>query len=126
MKKHKENIDKKENIASKIRFEEKLKGFIEIVDERINRLIAKGLDVCDEVRGKYDSQLEKLLEQRKELDLKKESISELSEIKWREIKDSIHQDFECLIDEVEVTYESIMVKVKHMKKNQMDLENRPT
>lgn len=116
MKKHKVIIDKKENIASRVNFDEKIKEYIEVLDERIKRLIEKGLDVSDEGTEKYDSQLEKLIKQRKELALMKNSLSELGEKKWDEIKESIHHDFECLKDEVEVTYESIMSIYNQLKK----------
>ena len=115
MKEHNTNTNKKKIVASKTRFEEKFKSFIEIVDERINRLKEKGIDVSEEGRGKYDGQIEKLKEQRKELARKLESISEANEEKWIEINENINDDYECLKDEAEVTYQSNMSEFKHMK-----------
>lgn len=116
MKKNKVIIDEKEKITSRSSFEEKIKEYIEILDERINHLIEKGLDISDEGMEKYDIQLGKLIKQRKELTLMKMNFSQLGEEKWEEVKESIHYDFDCLKDEVEVTYESIMSQFNYIKK----------
>lgn len=116
MKKHRVIDDKKENKASRLNFEKKIKEYIEILDERINHLIKKSLDISDEGREKYDVLLSKLIKQRKELALMKFNFSKLGEEKGGNVKESIHYDFECLKDEVEVTYESIISLYNYIKK----------
>ncbi len=117
MKKHRVIDDKKENKASRLNFEKKIKEYIEILDERINHLIKKSLDISDEGREKYDVLLSKLIKQRKELALMKFNFFKLGEEKGGDVKESIHYDFECLKDEVEVTYESIISLYNHIRKN---------